>query len=191
MAESPHLSDYDLEALLDQHLDPTAERAARLHLEGCRDCRRRAEMLGRLFSAIQGWEQVDPPHDLTSTVVESLRREKAPGGLRAVTVQAGVAVMLMVLAWPTAVRFLSSLSRPPLPVLDLTWIDRIGGQGEAWLRAADRLWGAAGVWLRLATPAVPMWPAVLAAGLLLAVLGNSILLAGGQGGRRRIETRRS
>jgi len=192
MAETGHLSDLDIQALLDKAIDGRASRVARAHLAGCRECRRRVEVQARLFAAIETWEEVAPAHDITPAVVRSLKGQRTPKGLRAATaVQAGLAVIITVMAWPVLARLLSSFQAPSLPALDLAWLGGFAAQVQESLRFVEALSGSLGSWLPIAPPAMALWPAIIAGALLLAILGNSILLAGDESGRRRIQPRRS
>lgn len=195
MTEPSHLSDLDIQALLDKALDPREARQARAHLATCGDCARRAEAHAGLFAAIEAWADSDPPHDLAPGVLRALTQRATPIGLRVATVlQAGLAVLIVALAWPLVAGLFASFRLPALPGFDLSFSESISAQAQgaivAFEAASQQLSVSADTWLRLAPQWATLWPAILAGAVLAAIVGNSILLAGRAPGARAARPRR-
>ena len=195
MAEAGHLSDLEIEALLDGALEGGAAREARAHLAACGVCSRRAAARARLFAAIEAWEETPPSRDLMPGIVQELSHRRMPLGLSLATaVQAGLALLIAVLAWPLVAPAFSSLQLPTIPGLELGFSETLSTQAEELLIAAaaalQPFFDSADSWVRLAPQWMTLSPAIVAVALLLAVLGNSILLAGDAAGRRSVRPRR-
>jgi hypothetical protein len=195
MTDREHLSDLQIHGLLDQALDARTERAARAHLSICRACARRVEAQARLFAAIETWDEAPPPHDLAPAVIERINLGRTPAGLRLATViQAGLAVLLIVLAWPLLVSLLSSVALPDISAPVLGWPETLVAQAQGlWMSGESTLRQASAVvetFLAVASQWMPLWPGIVAGALLVAVLGNSVLLTGDAAGARRIRPRR-
>jgi hypothetical protein len=195
MTDRDHLSDLQIHGLLDQALDVRTERAARAHLSLCRACARRFEAQARLFAAIETWHDAPPPHDLAQGVMERLRVRSTPDGLRLATViQAGLAALLVVVAWPLLVSLFSSVTLPEMSAPVLEWPDSLVAQAQSlWTIGESTLRQASAVvetFLATASQWMPLWPGIVAGALLVAVLGNSVLLTGDVAGARRVRPRR-
>jgi hypothetical protein len=195
MTEAEHLSDIDIQSLLDEALEPAAARRARQHIADCEGCARRLEAQAHLFAAIESWGVTSPDHDLTPVIVERLAHRRTPVGLRVATaVEAGLALLITLLAWPLVGALFTSLQLPTIPGLELGATEELAAQVDAWFAAGEAALQQVSVsidaWLRLAPQWMALWPAIVAGALLLAVLGNSILLAGETGGRSGIRPRR-
>ena len=195
MTEANHLSDLEIEALLDDALEGGAAREARAHLAACGACSRRAAARARLFAALETWEDTPPSRDLTPGIVQQLSYRRTPLGLSLATaVQAGLALLIAALAWPLVAPVFSSLQLPTIPGLEQGFSETLAVPAEGLLLAADAAlqpWlDSADAWLRMAPQWVTLSPAIVAGALLVAVLGNSILLAGDAAGRRSVRPRR-
>jgi len=195
MTETKHLSDLEIEALLDEALEAGAAREARAHLAACGACSRRTAARARLFAALETWEESPPSYDLTPGIVRRLSHRRMPLGLSLATaVQAGLALLIAVLAWPLVAPVFSSLQIPTIPGLELGFSATLAAQAEGLLLASEAalqpLLDSADAWLRMAPQWMTLSPAIVAGALLVAVLGNSILLAGDAAGRRSVRLRR-
>jgi hypothetical protein len=196
MPDLRHLSDPELQALLDEALGASATRQAQEHLRVCRECARRMQTQARLFAAIETWDDALPPHDLAPRVVQQLRHRRTPLGLSLATAfQAGLAGLLLVLGWPLVEPLLSSVNPPVIPGFEPELSEALtvqaGELASAGQAALEQASASLEAWLGMAAQWMSLWPAVVAAALLLAVLGNSILLAGHGAGARRIRPRRA
>jgi len=183
MAETPHLTDMEIQAWLDRGLDRSAAPAVRAHLATCTKCARRLEAQARLFAEIESWEELTPPHDLEPRVMAALRPPSTPIGLRWVAaLQAGLVLLIVALAWPLVTSLLQSLHLPSLwfPTTSTieAWLAEAYALTAALATSLQALPGSAAAWLRLAPNWIAVWPAVVAGGALAAVVGNSILLSG-------------
>ena len=195
MTEARHLSDMAIQDLLDEALSASQAAEARRHLGACRSCARRVEARRRLFAALETWEDSPPPHDLAPGVVRALGHRTTPRSLRVATaVQAGLAVLIIVLAWPLVANLVGNVQLPTSLSLDPAWTEALAGESAAVVATAEamlkQLSDSADAWLSLAAAWMTLWPAIVAGALLLAVLGNSILLAGDGAGMRRVRARR-
>src|SRR3970040_2501482 len=85
MTETKHLSDLEIEALLDDALEGGAAREARAPLAACGACSRRAAARASLFAALGTWEETPPSRDLTPGIVQRLSHRRMPLGLSLVT----------------------------------------------------------------------------------------------------------
>jgi hypothetical protein len=193
--DTAHLSDLKIQALLDDALQGETARAARAHLSACADCARRVEAQAALFAALESWEESPPPHDLAPWIVQRLAHRRIPFGLSVATaVQAGLALLIVVLAWPLVVDLFSSVPLPTIQGFDLGLSETLAVQAGALVAEAQAavlpLLDSADAWLRLAPQWMALSPAIVAGALLVAVLGNSILLAGDASGRRTVRPRR-
>jgi hypothetical protein len=203
MTEIAHLSDLEIQGLLDDALRGEGAAAARAHLATCRDCTRRVRAQSALFAAIESWEETPPSRDLAPEVVRRLSQRRIPFGLSVATaVQAALALLIAVLAWPLVAGLFSTVPLPAVPAVDLGALEvlalQLGELVASSQTALQPVIDSADVWLNLA----PQWialripegmalaPAIVAGALLVAVLGNSILLAG-DGTGRTIRPRRS
>jgi hypothetical protein len=189
MPDRFHLSEAEIEALLDGALTPDETRRARQHVATCAECGRRLEAAERLFLAIESWEEVPVPGDFSPEVVRSLR-QNLPVGLRVATaVQAGLVLVILLTAWPVIAALLPPLAIPRLPDLEVGLLPALGAQARAWLVSAwasgQHLQASLDRLTRLAPSWVGLWPAIVAAAALAAVVGNSILLAGRAADRPR------
>src|SRR3989304_1328712 len=81
MTEANHLSDLEIEALLDGALEGGAAREARAHLAAWGACARRVAARARLFAALETWEDTPPSRDLTPGIVQQLSYRRTPLGL--------------------------------------------------------------------------------------------------------------
>lgn len=188
MTEARHLSDLEIQDWLDEALRGEAAAVARAHLATCRDCARRAEAQAVLFAAIESWGETPPSRDLAPEVVRRLSQRKVPFSLSVATaVQAALALLIAVLAWPLVANLLSTVPLPAIPEPDLGALEVLAmqlGDPVASLQAAlQSVMDTADAALAMARPSIVFAPAVIAGALLIAVLGNSILLAGDRSGR--------
>jgi anti-sigma factor RsiW len=195
MTEAKHLSDLQIQGLLDDALEAGLAREARVHLAACRDCARRLEAHARLFAAIEAWGDSPPPRDLAPSIVHRLAQPRLPFGLRVATaVQAALAAVILVLAWPLVGGLLSSLALTTIPAFEFGFSETLAAQAEGLIVSAEaalqQISVSADAWLRLAPQWMTLWPAIVGGALLVAVLGNSILLAGDAAGRRGVLPRR-
>jgi hypothetical protein len=195
MTETNHLSDMEIEALLDDALEGGAAREARVHLAACGVCSRRAAARAGLFAALETWEETPPSRDLTPGIVQRLSHRRMPLGLSLATaVQAGLALLIAALAWPLVEPVFSSLRLPTVPGLEIGFSETLTTQATGLFLAAEAalqpLLDSADAWLRMAPQWMTLSPAIVAGALLVAVLGNSILLAGDAAGRRSVRPRR-
>jgi len=87
-----HITDSQLNEYLDQELDGALREQCDLHLSSCTDCRARLEELKRLFSDMAGLHEVEPPRDLTTSVIERLPQSTASPWTRLFAVQLGAAL---------------------------------------------------------------------------------------------------
>jgi hypothetical protein len=196
MIEAKHLSDLEIQGLLDGDLDDGEARRARAHLAACRGCSGRFEVQASLFAAIESWDDSPPTHDLTPEILERLTERRMPFGLSVATaVQAGLALVIGVLVWPLVGPLFPALTLPTTPALELALSETLAAPAEGLVASAEaalqHLSISADAWLRLTSQWLRLWPAIVAGALLVAVLGNSILLAGDAAGRRSVGTRRS
>lgn len=179
MRDAGHLSDLEIQALLDDALDAAEVKEARLHLAACRGCARRVEAQSRLFTAIESWGDAPPPHDLALRVVRSLADRRTPVGLQLATlVEAGLAILLIALAWPVLTTPLASVTLPTIAGIGTLLPDLLAGLSEAIVASEALLHQASAsmeAWLPLAREWMTLWPAIIAGALLVAILGNSIL----------------
>ena len=195
MTETRHVSDLEIEALLDDALEGGAAREARAHLAACGACSRRAAARASLFAALETWEETPPSRDLTPGIVQRLSHRRMPLGLSLATaVQAGMALLIAALAWPLVEPVFSSLRLPTIPGLEMGFSETLTTQAEGLLLAGEAaqqlLLDSADAWLRIAPQWMTLSPAIVGGALLVAVLGNSILLAGDAAGRRTVRPRR-
>jgi hypothetical protein len=195
MTEAKHLSYLEIEALLDDALEGGVAREARAHLATCGACSRRAAARASLFAALETWEETPPSRDLSPGIVQRLSHRRMPLGLSLATaVQAGLALLIAALAWPLVEPVFSSLRLPTIPGLEMGFSESLATQAEGLLLAGEAalqpLLDSADAWLRMAPQWMTLSPAIVAGGLLVAVLGNSILLAGDAAGRRSVRPRR-
>lgn len=181
--EGQHLTETELHALLDGALDPTVAHNARSHLNSCRACSEHLAEAERLFAAIEGWQDIPLRRDLSPVIVAAIAPAPAPVGLRVATaMQAGIAALLLLLAWPLAEALLSTLQVPMVPFLPPGTAEMAAAQlADALLGAqadlAANLAFAAGA-LRDLPGWLSTWPLLVGGALALAVVGNSILLGG-------------
>jgi hypothetical protein len=194
-AETKHLSDLEIEALLDEALEGRAGRAAHAHLAVCAECERRATARADLFAALESWEDSPPSRDLAPGIVRRLSQRRIPFGLSVATaLQAVLALFIAAIAWPLVADLLSSVPLPAIPGAGPGASEILTAQlGElvnSSQAALQPFLDAADAWLRLAPRWMALSPAIVAGALLVAVLGNSILLAGDATGRRGIRPRR-
>ena len=194
-AEIVHLSDLEIDALLDMALEGGAAREARAHLTACGECSRRAAARADLFAVLETWEDSPPSRDLAPWVVLRLSHRRLPLGLTLATAaQAVLAALIVVLAWPLVEPIFSSLQLPTISTLELGLSEALAMQAEGLLVAAEAalqpLLDSLDEWLRVTPEWMTLSPAIVAGALLVAVLGNSILLAGDASGWRRIRPRR-
>ncbi len=195
MAEKFHLPDLEIQALLDGALDDGAARAARAHLATCAGCTRRMEAEARLFAEIESWEEATPPHDLAPRVLTGLRTPAVPVGLRwAAALQAGLVLLVVALGWPFIAGNAQHLRLPSILLPG-------AGTMEAWLEGAST-WipalkaslllmpDSAAIWLRTVPNGIAIWPALAGVAVLVALVGNSILLWGAAGSPRAARPRR-
>jgi anti-sigma factor RsiW len=195
MADTPHLVDMEIQALLDGGLAGSAARAARSHLATCARCARRLEAQARLFAEIESWEEAAPPHDLEPRVLAALRPPSTPIGLRwAAALQAGLVLLIVALAWPVVTSLAQSLNLPSLWVPTTSTVEAWLAETSAFTAALEAslqaLPGSAAAWLRLAPNWIAIWPAIVAGAGLAAVVGNSILLSGNATSSRAARARR-
>jgi hypothetical protein len=195
MTEAKHLSYLEIEALLDDALEGGVAREARAHLAACGACSRRAAARASLFAALETWEETPPSRDLSPGIVQRLSHRRMPLGLSLATaVQAGLALLIAALAWPLVEPVFSSLRLPTIPGFEMGFSESLATQAEGLLLAGEAalqpLLDSADAWLRMAPQWMTLSPAIVAGGLLVAVLGNSILLAGDAAGRRSVRPRR-
>src|SRR3972149_4778210 len=78
MTETRHVSDLEIEALLDDALEGGAAREARAHLAACGACPRAARPRASLFAALGTWEEPPPSRNLTPGVVQRLAYRRMP-----------------------------------------------------------------------------------------------------------------
>jgi hypothetical protein len=166
-----------------------------VHLAACGVCSRRAAARAGLFAALETWEETPPSRDLAPGIVQRLSHRRMPLGLSLATaVQAGLALLIAALAWPLVEPVFSSLRLPTVPGLEMGFSETLTTQAEGLFLAAEAalqpLLDSADAWLRMAPQWVTLSPAIVAGALLVAVLGNSILLAGDAAGRRSVRPRR-
>jgi hypothetical protein len=111
----------------------------------------------------------------------------------ATAAEAGLAALLVALAWPLLTAPLASLTLPTIAGLRTVVPDALAGLAdaavvlEALLRQAS---GALEPWGPMAREWMALGPAIVAGALIVAILGNSILLAGDSAGRRGNRPRR-
>jgi hypothetical protein len=185
----------EIEALLDNALQGEAARTARAHLAACGDCARRAQAQAALFTALESWVDSPPPHDLAPAIMGRLAHRAIPVGLSVATaVQAGLALLIVILAWPLVASLTSAIPLPLIPGVEGGLTEALAEQAGVLMTAAQGtlqpLLDSADAWLRQAPQLIALSPAVIAGALLFAVLGNSILLAGGASGRTTSRPRR-
>jgi hypothetical protein len=193
--EAEHLSDWELDGLLDGALEAEVARAAHAHLTVCVECSRRATERAGLFAALETWEDTPPSRDLAPGIVRRLSQRRVPFGLSVATaVQAALVLLIAAIAWPLVANLISSVPVPAIPGVGLGASEMLTAQlGElvtSSQAALQPLLDAADTWLRLAPQWLALSPAIVAGALLVAVLGNSILLAGDATGRRGVRPRR-
>lgn len=176
-----HLTDIELDTFLDSAMEAEAARFVSAHLENCRGCARRLENRARLFEAIRTWEEVPIPSDLSDRIVTSLSPAPAPLGLRVATVlQAGVVVLIAALLWPLAETLLTSVRIPvgPIPIPGSFGV-LVAQLSEPVLFAQTEVLNAVSALaatLRTAPGWIPAWPLLVAGGVAVFAVGNSILL---------------
>jgi hypothetical protein len=195
MSDSHHLPDSEIQSLLDGALGERAAHAARAHLAACPRCTLRLEAQARLFAAIESWEEVPPKHNLVPRVLSALQPSATPVGLRwAAVVQAGAALLILILAWPILAGFAQGARLPSMWPL-------APGEVEVWLAQMSELAASmealsldlidsAQAWLRMTPDWLAIWPLVVAGAAIAAILGNSILLAGSAAGPQAARARR-
>jgi hypothetical protein len=181
--EGPHLTEIELHLVLDDGLDPAARRAARGHLDRCRACSERLAQAARLFAAIESWEELPLRRDLSAAVLASIAPPRAPVGLRVATmVQAGVAALVLIAAWPLSEALLSTIqvstvSFLPPDIVETALAQLAGAVLTAQMDVAANLSLAADS-LRSVPGWLSMWPLLVGGALALAAIGNSVLLGG-------------
>jgi len=190
-----HLATEDLHLLLDGALDAPAARAARAHLSQCRGCQRRLRAQERIFAAIESWEEVPIPRDLAPRLRHAVAPPRGERWRLATGVQAVVAVLVLVAAWPLVSGLASTITTPVLPVADLG-LSEAATLAMTSLVASTEAFGrqvasAADAWLRLAPRWIGVLPWAAAAAGLTAIVGNTILLRSATAGPRRAGPRRS
>lgn len=178
--ERDHLSENDLHLFLDDALDPAARRAARIHLDRCRSCADRLSQAEALFAAIEAWEDLPLRRDLSPAIVAEIA--PAPVGLRVATViQAGVAVLVTILAWPLAEALVATIQIPTSPFLPPGAVEMTAALLSEALAAAQVDLAAnlslAVETLRNVPGWLTTWPLLVGGALSLALIGNSILLS--------------
>jgi len=133
MSDSHHLLDSEIQSFLDGDLGERAAHAARAHLAACPRCTLRLEAQARLFAAIESWEEVPPKHNLVPRVLSALQPSATPVGLRwAAVVQAGAALLILILAWPILAGFAQGARLPSMWPL-------ASGEVEVWLAQMSEL----------------------------------------------------
>jgi len=194
MTDSHHLPDSEIQSLLDGALGERAALAARAHLALCPGCAHRLEAQARLFAAIESWEEAPPEHDLVPRVLRALEPPATPVGLRwAAVVQAAAALLMLVLAWPLLAGFAQGVRLPSISPL-------VPGAVEMWLAQTSELAASmealsldmirsAQAWFGMTPDWLAIWPPVVASAAIVAILGNSILLAGTPGSQAALVRR--
>jgi Putative zinc-finger len=73
-----HLSDFQLNAYLDNILDPSTSRVVEAHLINCNKCRARLEELQSVFSTLKSLTDVKLSHDLSADILARLPQQSEP-----------------------------------------------------------------------------------------------------------------
>jgi anti-sigma factor RsiW len=194
-----HLTDENLNELLDHALDAHAQAVAGAHLAGCQACSARLDSMRALFARLEALPDIAIERDLSVSVVEALR-QAAPAPLPAArraprmaglifAGQAALAAILLAFAWPVAASFASQVNLP-FATLGLTRIVSELGEllAEAPMIIAQppRSWTMLFDWLASAPAALngllPAWLSPLQVALIVAaagglwLLGNAVIL---------------
>ncbi len=114
-----HLDDSIINEYLDSALEPVRRAEVESHVAVCPDCAARLAELRALFAALESLPDVPLERDLSSAVMELIRRAKLaaqpvlPSKLRlAIAVQALAALALISIALPFAAQTLELASAP-------------------------------------------------------------------------------
>jgi anti-sigma factor RsiW len=194
-SETPHLSDVEIQSLLDGALHQAAARAADAHLAVCPHCAARFEVQTRLHAAIASRVDAPPPHDLAPRVLAALRPSETPLVLRwASALQAALALLILALGWPLVASLTQNLRVPAEFSLVQGGIEALSAEvfvlSDAVEAMALSLFASAHAWLRTSPEWLALWPAVVAGAAFVAVVGNSILLTGSAAGSAAARPRR-
>ena len=110
-----HLSEYELNAYLDDMFEETERRQVETHLAGCLACRTRLEELQQVFDSLAALPEIELTRDLTPAVLSQLpRRTILFARSRSIAVQWGV--VLGVSLW-SAMQFVQAIKLPSPQIL--------------------------------------------------------------------------
>ena len=191
-----HLADDALMALLDHALDPTSESEAQAHLAACADCRHRQRRWARLFAEVERARLEPAAPDLAGAVLAQIRaRQISTRSVRGLLFGELALALAAVAAlafggWP-ALGSLVLLPRvPDVGPLVSQWIAGLAALGRpllAWPQPLELRTSM--LEIRLPSLELPLvgWAALLGGALIVALIGNSLLLrseprAGAAGG---------
>jgi hypothetical protein len=181
-----HLDDDTLNEYLDNILDPSSRTAVDQHLEGCADCRRRADDMRLVFQALDSIQDIAISSDLATGVMAQIREKepasRIPFWLAAlIFVQVLVIVLMAIILWPSAGNWLIQAGQNVPEALNVLPVENILNQPaelfgtltstivEAVGSVQSPLFLSAGQWALMITLALIIWLA-----------GNSVLLRGGK-----------
>lgn len=180
-----HLADDALQALLDHALDPTSEAEAQAHLAACSDCRHRQRRWARLFAEMER-ARVDPvAPDLAGAVLMQIRaRQSSTPAVRGLLfgelALALAAVAAVGLGGWRALGPLALLPRmPDVGTLIAQWIAGVAALARPVLAWPQPLaLRSSMLEIRLPSLELPLvgWAALLGGALIVALIGNSLLL---------------
>lgn len=187
MSEIRHLTDDEIQQLLDGALSAGEAAGARQHLVGCRACARRLEAAAELFATIESWDDRPPSRDLSAAVTRLLKPASRQAGWRLATgLQAAVALAAIVIGWPLIAQLAIPMDLSPLLVVDRaafdTWPAELAAYAASLEPSALLALDQAEAWVGSAASASAWWPALLAAAAA-AIVGNSLLLTRAGGSR--------
>ncbi len=185
-----HLNDITLNEYLDSALDPAGHAEIESHVAACPDCAARLAELRALFAALDSLPDAPLERDLSSAVIDSIRRAKlaaqpalSPKLRLAIAVQALAALALIGIALPFAAQTLEFASAPQFTSQVTTFLANVTTAfNSTWAAAVNSAQGllsqGQAAFDNLPLPTLPALGlgAFFAAVSALWIVGNSLLL---------------
>ncbi len=140
-----HLDNNTINEYLDSALEPARRAEVESHLAACPTCAARLAELRVLFAALESLPDAQLEHDLSSAVIESIRRAKlaaqpalSPKLRLVIAVQALAALALIGIALPFAAQTLELAGAPPFTSqAAATAADALAAFNATWATAVN------------------------------------------------------
>lgn len=177
-----HLDDDTLNEYLDNNLEPSSRTAVDQHLEGCADCRRRADDLRLVFQALDSIQDIAISSDVSSEVMAQIQKPEAASRIPLwlavlITFQVLVILLMAIVLWPSAGNWLIQAGQNVPEALNELPVENILNQPTELIETlTGTITQAAGSIESPLFLSAGQWVLVITLTLIIWLVGNSMLL---------------